>query len=114
MQQSIAYHNPLTGNFWTSCLYFVVTCGALLLSTHRVVRIYGLVNIVILTIAEMVKANAFASVWCFYAAIMSAMVYWQFRRANIDVETPNGSSPTLRPHLLPWLSPAVRVVPDQA
>jgi hypothetical protein len=114
VRQSIAYHNLLTGNFWTSCLYVVVTCGALLLSTHRVVRIYGLINVVVLTIAEIVRAYAFASVWCFYAAIMSAIIYWQFRRANIDIETPNGASLILRRHLLPWLHPARRVVRDRS
>jgi hypothetical protein len=45
-----------------------------------------------LTIAETVRAYAFASVWCFYAAIMSAIIDWQFRHANIDIATPNGSS----------------------
>lgn len=102
-QHSIAYRNLLTGNFWISCLYIVATCGALLLSTHRVVMAYGALNVVALTIVQIVKEYAFASVWCFYAAIMSIIIYWQFKSLNIDVETPNGASPILRPFLLPWL-----------
>jgi len=102
-QHSIAYRNALTGNFWISCLYIIATCGALLLSTHRVVKIYGLLNVVVLIVVEIVKEYAFASVWCFYAAIMSVMIYWQFRQLNIDIRTPNGTSPILRPFLLPWL-----------
>ncbi len=102
-QNSIAYRNPMTGDFWISCLYILATCGALLLSTHRVVRLYGLLNVAALTIAEIVKEYAFASVWCFYAAIMSVTIYWQFKRLNIDIATPNGTSPILRPLLLPWL-----------
>ena len=102
-QNSIAYRNHMTGNLWISYLYILATCGALLLSTHRVVRWYGVLNVVALTIAEIVKEYAFASVWCFYAAIMSVMLYWQFKQRNIDVETPNGRSPILRPFLLPWL-----------
>jgi len=31
------------------------------------------------------------------------MLYWQFHRGNIDVETPNGPLPNLRPFLFPWL-----------
>jgi hypothetical protein len=89
----------MTGNFWISCLYVLATCGALLMSTHRVVRWYGAINVVALTIAEIVKQYAFASVWCFYAAIMSVIIYWQFRRLKIDVETPNGMSPILKPLL---------------
>jgi hypothetical protein len=103
VQNSIAYRNHITGNFWISCLYILATCGALLLSSHRVVRWYGALNVVALTITEIVRQHAFASVWCFYAAIMSVMIYWQFRRVKIDVETPNGMSPILRPFLLTWL-----------
>ena len=102
-QHSIAYRNPLTGNFAVSVLYVIATCGAMVLSTHRVVRMYGVLNIVGLTIAELVKQYAFASVWCFYAATLSVVIYWQFSRRNIDVATPNGTSPILRPFLLPWL-----------
>ena len=102
-QASIAYRNPLTGNFQISLLYILATCGALLLSSHRVVRLYGVLNVIILTIVHIVKAHVFASVWCFYAALMSVMIYWQFRNRNIDVETPNGRSLVLRPFLLPWL-----------
>jgi len=102
-QNSIAYRNPFTSNFPASLLYILATCGALVLSTHKVVRGYGVLNVVGLTIAHIVKAFAFASVWCFYAATLSIVLYWQFRRENIDVETPNGSSPILRPFLLPWL-----------
>ena len=71
--------------------------GALLLSTHRVVRVYGLVNVVALTIVQIVKSYAFASTWCFYAAIMSVMIYWQFRRQGIDIAAPNS-----RPQRFVW------------
>ncbi len=101
--RSIAYRNPVTGNLSISLLYILATCGALLLSTHRVVRLYGLLNVIGLTIVHIVKGYAFASVWCFYAAIMSVMIYRQFDRRNIDIETPNGTSPTLKPHLFAWL-----------
>jgi hypothetical protein len=103
VQNSIAYHNHMTGNIWISLLYILGTCGSLLLSSHRVVRWYGALNVVVLTITEIVRQHAFASVWCFYAAIMSVMIYWQFSRSRIDVETPNGVSPTPRPFLFSWL-----------
>jgi hypothetical protein len=111
---SIAYRNPMTGNFLISCLYVLATCGALLLSTHRVVRWYGVLNVIGLTIAQIVKEYAFASVWCFYAAILSVIIYWQFNRRSIDIETPNGTSALLRPLLFPWLHrPGVTAQADQ-
>jgi hypothetical protein len=102
-QNSIAYRNPMTGNFAISCLYILATCGALLLSTHRVVMWYGVLNVIGLTIAQIIKEYAFASVWCFYAAVLSVIIYWQFRCQNIDIETPNGRSAIIRPFLLSWL-----------
>ncbi|MEG3147562.1 DUF6629 family protein [Sphingomonas sp. RT2P30] len=99
---SIAYRNPMTGNLLISGLYVLATCGAMLLSSHRVVRAYGVLNAIGLTIVALVKGNAFASVWCFYAAALSIMLYWQFARRTIDLATPNGTSPILRPLLLRW------------
>jgi len=79
---SIAYRNQMTGSLAISLLYILATCGALLLSSFRLVRWYGLVNVIALTIVEIVKAETFASVWCFYAALMSIMLYWQFSRGD--------------------------------
>lgn len=83
---AIAYRNPLTGNLFISLLYILATCGALLLSSHRVVRWYGVLNVIGLTVVQMVREYAFASIWCFYAASLSVMIYWQFRKRNIVVE----------------------------
>lgn len=103
VQNSVAYHNMMTGNIWSSCLYVLAACGAPLLSSHRTVRWYGVVNVAALATTEIVRQHAFASVWCFYAAIMSAVIYWQFRRLKIDIAAPNGASPIPKPFLLPWL-----------
>jgi hypothetical protein len=84
---AIAYRNPLTGNLGISLLYIFATCGSLLLSSHRVVRWYGVLNVVGLTIVQLVREYAFASVWCFYAASLSVMIYWQFRRQAIRIDT---------------------------
>lgn len=100
---SIAYRNAMTSNMVVSIFYILATCGALLLSSHNVVRTYGVVNVVGLTIVHLVKGYAFASVWCFYAAILSVMLYWQFHRRKIDVETPNSISAAHKPFLLTWL-----------
>jgi len=90
---SIAYRNVMTGSLTISLMYILATCGALLLSRYRVVRWYGVVNVVALTIVQLVKAETFASVWCFYAALMSMMLYWQFSQGDgLDDFAP-----------LPWL-----------
>ena len=55
------------------------------------VRWFGILNVVGLTIVMIVKGYAFTSVWCLYAAMLSAMLYWQFSRGHIDVDKPNSS-----------------------
>ena len=108
--QSISYRNPMTGNLVVSGFYILATCGALMLSTHRVVRWYGVLNVIGLTIVQIVREYAFASVWCFYAATLSVIIYWQFHRGNIDIETPNGRTLVLKPYLFPWLRRAQKAV----
>ncbi len=81
---SIAYRNPETESLVTGALYIFVTCGALVLSGHKVVRWFGILNLVGLTVVAIVKQYAFSSVWCLYAAIVSVMLYWQFRQGNIS------------------------------
>lgn len=88
---SIAYRNPLTDSGWIAGGYVVATCGALLLSTHRVVRWFGVLNVLGLTVVMIVRGYAFTSVWCLYAAILSTMIYWQFSRRHVDIEHPNSS-----------------------
>jgi hypothetical protein len=87
---SIHYHNHRTGGLLIRAIYVLTTCGALLLSSHRVVRWFGILNVAGLSVVFLVMSYAFASVWCFYAATLSMILYWQFSRKNIDVLTPNG------------------------
>ena len=88
---SIAYRNQMTDGGWVAASYVIATCGALLLSIHRVVRWFGILNVVGLTVVLIVKGYAFTSVWCFYAAVLSIMLYWQFSRRHVDIEQPNSS-----------------------
>lgn len=81
--RSIVYANPVTETIWTGIFYILVTCGALVVSGFKVVRWFGVLNLVGLTVVFIVKSYAFSSVWCFYAAILSVMLYWQFRNGRI-------------------------------
>ena len=80
---SIVYSNPVTESWWTGITYILVTCGALVLSGFSVVRWFGVFNLIGLTIIMIAKSYAFSSVWCFYAAVISVILYWQFRTGKI-------------------------------
>jgi hypothetical protein len=54
--------------------YVVAVIGPALLSGYRSVVAFGLVNLVGLVVVAVVYLDAFASLWCVYAALTSALV----------------------------------------
>lgn len=85
---SLAYRNAATAHAWVAGVYVVATCGALIASSHHVVRWFGLLNLVGVVATLVVKDYAFTSIWCLYAAVISVILYWMFRRGHVDVLAP--------------------------
>ena len=100
VHHSLHYANPATNTAWIAIVYVVVTVGSLIASTHKVVRWFGVLNLVGV-IATLAAAHwAFTSIWCLYAAIVSVVLYWQFANRKINIRQPNkdlirGAEPTL-------------------
>lgn len=69
--------------YWWPMLipYLLATCGSFLVSSVRFVQWFGLVILISSAIAGWFYTVVFASVWCFFAAILSGMIYWQFHKA---------------------------------
>lgn len=86
---SLAYRNPATDRWWVALVYVVATCGTLVASSHRVVRWFGVLNLMGVIATLLIKSYAFTSIWCLYAAIVSMILYWQFSRRHIDIANPN-------------------------
>jgi hypothetical protein len=60
-------------------LYVLATCGAVLLSSNRWIVIFGVANLIaVVTIANL-TIDGFASVWCAWAAVISAAIALQMR-----------------------------------
>lgn len=59
--------------------YIVATCGSCLLSSHRLVNVFGMVSFFAVAIAAWFFIETFTSVWCFFAAVLSALIYWRYR-----------------------------------
>ena len=55
-------------------LYVLAVCGAWLLSSVRLVAIYGVVNLLAVIVIAKLTVDGFASVWCGYAALTSAAI----------------------------------------
>ncbi|MGH1572490.1 DUF6629 family protein [Methylobacterium sp. P31] len=88
-QHAIHYENPGTAFTAVAVIYVLATCGALIVSSHRVVSWFGWLNLVGVVATLIVKGYAFTSVWCLYAAVVSVILYGQFRGRRIDIAQPN-------------------------
>lgn len=78
--QHIVYDSP---HFYIKpilVLYVLGTCISSLLSSHAAVRWFGAVSLASYAVAAAFYSIWFISVWCFFAAVMSASVWLYFRK----------------------------------
>ena len=78
MNCSIAYPFPIPYPFSTTAFYLVVICGSCFVSSHKTLRILGIAILISFAIATWFYTQTFISVWCFFAAILSIIIYWHF------------------------------------
>jgi hypothetical protein len=79
---SILYNNVITTTTLVAVLYVVATCGSLFFSGYRPLVELAWANLVGLLVVMLVKRYAFTSVWCAYAAVVSVIIYFFFRRTR--------------------------------
>jgi len=63
-------------------IYITATCLAPLFSSYPLVRMFGAAALVLFFVSYQFYTIAFFSVWCFFAAILSAIIYGHFRNKN--------------------------------
>jgi hypothetical protein len=81
---ALEYATGIRHGFLLSIGYVVAVIGPALLSGYRSVVAFGLVNLVGLIVVAVVYLEAFASLWCVYAALTSALVVLHmFRRREL-------------------------------
>lgn len=61
-------------------LYIAATCIVCFFSTFPLVRLFGLMVLIFFFITYWFYTQALFSVWCFFAAILSFIIYLHFRR----------------------------------
>jgi len=79
---SIVYVNVITNTDLVAVLYVIATCGSLFFSGFGPLVELGWFNLIGLLIVAVVKRYAFTSVWCAYAAAVSVIIYFFFRRTR--------------------------------
>jgi hypothetical protein len=78
----IHYNFPHPHDKIAFAFYATATCLAPLLSSHKLVELLGATLIVSMVAAYVIYAVWFASVWCYFAALISGMIWLYFRRQN--------------------------------
>jgi hypothetical protein len=69
-------------------VYVLATCGSLLLSGYRHVVVVGAANLVAVVVLARLTADGFASLWCFYAALVSGAIALHLRFAKAHRSNP--------------------------
>ena len=59
-------------------LYLLSTAVSPMLSTYRMVKAFGYLALLSFALVYYFYANWFISVWCFFAALLSAAIYLHF------------------------------------
>ncbi|MBI3632191.1 MAG: hypothetical protein HY225_01975 [Candidatus Vogelbacteria bacterium] len=63
--------------------YVFVTCGVLLFSSNKVFNWFGVLLLLSAVISEIFFFYTFTSVWCFFAAMLSSLVYFYIRHLKM-------------------------------
>lgn len=71
----IRYVTPHLYPLTTMTLYLVVTCGSCLISSHALIKRFGIALSFAFVIAAVFYYFALFSVWCFFSALLSVYVY---------------------------------------
>lgn len=73
---SIRYVHDVEGQQFVLAMYLFATCVPFILSSNRYLNITGAVITLGFFVAFYTYRETFASVWCFFAAVLSALIYF--------------------------------------
>lgn len=76
----IDYTTHTPNDYLIGVLYVLVTCGPALLSSRRYIRRFGLLSLLGVIAAAIVRADELTSLWCLYVAFVSVLILEHFRR----------------------------------
>ncbi|OBC02084.1 DUF6629 family protein [Mycobacterium sp. 852002-40037_SCH5390672] len=83
---ALQYQTGVHHGYVWAVLYVIAVIGPALMSGYRSIVVFGLANLVGLTVVAVLYVHAFASLWCIYAAALSvlALVHMVRRRRLPD------------------------------
>ncbi|MDD5197353.1 MAG: hypothetical protein PHN60_00670 [Candidatus Gracilibacteria bacterium] len=75
VQKSIAYQINVPYPFLSFLLYFFATCVGSMVSSSLKIRIFGTAMLLSFFVAHALYPETLFSVWCFFAALLSLIIY---------------------------------------
>lgn len=79
IDHSIVYQGDFYFRNTMAILYVLVTCGSAIASGHKMVNFFGIGLFASFLVTAIFFYGSFVSMWCFFAAILSLIVYLHFR-----------------------------------
>lgn len=77
-KENIVYVSPHFYQAPSMLFYLAATCVVSFFSSHRLVQIFGVLALTLFFIAYWFYTEALFSVWCFFSAVLSAIIYLYF------------------------------------
>lgn len=78
----MVYVSPHFNKVPVMALYLAATCVSCFFSSHKIINIFGILALLLFMVAYWFYTVAFFSVWCFFAAILSVVIYVHFKFEN--------------------------------
>lgn len=79
LDKHIVYVSPHFYILAVMAFYLAATCASCLLSSHKIINLFGVLLFISFIAAYRVHTASLVSVWCFFAAILSLIVYLHFK-----------------------------------
>ena len=78
----IAYFVVIPGGDLAGALYVIAACGALLVSSDRLIRYFGISNLAAVTVLAWLTVDGLTSLWCVWAAVTSVAIDLYLRQGE--------------------------------
>lgn len=94
MGRHIVYMSPHFYLIPVMVFYLAATCVSCFFSSHGFVKLFGVLALLSFIAAYLVYVMALVSIWCFFAAILSLLIYLHLRFRNLGGFPNEGAFPT--------------------
>ena len=85
VEEHIVYVSPHFYKVQVMALYLAATCVGCFFSSHKLINLFGVLALLLFMVAYWFYAVAFFSIWCFFAAILSVVIYLHFKFGHVSM-----------------------------